>query len=200
MATTSFQSFAIVPAAGVSRRMGQPKLLLPLSGRTLIEHVLTEWLSSRVNHVVLVVRPDDQEVAAIGGRLGVDVVVPPTSPADMKASVAHALARVAERHHPADHDAWLLAPADMPRLHRDVINGLLAAHRLDQPRMLAPVASGRRGHPTLFPWRLAQAVRTLPEGTGVDWLVRTGPVEEIEVGDVGIHDDLDHPEDYARLR
>ena len=34
------QTFAVIPAAGRSQRMRQPKLLLPWNHGTLIEHVL----------------------------------------------------------------------------------------------------------------------------------------------------------------
>ncbi|MFT4555717.1 MAG: CTP:molybdopterin cytidylyltransferase MocA, partial [Planctomycetaceae bacterium] len=33
--------FAIVPAAGLSRRMGQPKLVMDLGGKAVIERLLT---------------------------------------------------------------------------------------------------------------------------------------------------------------
>jgi CTP:molybdopterin cytidylyltransferase MocA len=36
----TMQTFAIIPAAGRSVRMGQPKLLLPWGQTTLLEHVL----------------------------------------------------------------------------------------------------------------------------------------------------------------
>ena len=45
---------AIIPAAGLSRRMGEPKLLKLFDGEPLIDHVLKAWLASRVNRVVIV--------------------------------------------------------------------------------------------------------------------------------------------------
>ena len=33
-------TFALIPAAGRSRRMGRPKLALPLAGRSVLEHVV----------------------------------------------------------------------------------------------------------------------------------------------------------------
>ena len=57
--------FGVIPAAGRSVRMGEPKLLLPWRDGTLIEHVLAQWLASRVACVTVVVHPDDQELAAV---------------------------------------------------------------------------------------------------------------------------------------
>jgi len=54
------RAFAIVPAAGLSRRMGAPKLLLPWGSATVIEAVVARWRASPVERIVVVVRRDDQ--------------------------------------------------------------------------------------------------------------------------------------------
>lgn len=64
MATTEnaarpVRAFAIVPAAGQSRRMGRPKLMLPCPEGTLIERVLAAWCGSSVERIVVVARRDD---------------------------------------------------------------------------------------------------------------------------------------------
>lgn len=200
MSMKPLHTFALIPAAGVSRRMGTHKLLLPLESETVIERVLAAWLASRVDHVVLVVRPDDREVREIGERLGADVVVPPAAPAEMKDSVALALSHAAAKYQPPDTDAWLLAPADMPRLEARVIDILLAAYQPGQLATLVPVSGGRRGHPILLPWGRAGEVHALPPGRGIDSIVQAGEILEVEVEGTGIHEDLDTPEDYRRLR
>src|SRR5215468_6125150 len=45
---------AIILAAGSSQRMGRPKQLLPLGGKTLLEHVLSVVRSSNVDEIILV--------------------------------------------------------------------------------------------------------------------------------------------------
>jgi molybdenum cofactor cytidylyltransferase len=194
-----FKSFAILPAAGVSRRMGQHKLLLPWRGKSIIEHVLTSWQASRVDHVALVVRPGDERLAAIGHRLGVDIVVPPTDPAEMKESVRLGLAFVVEHYHPRPEDAWLVAPADLPRLTSQVIDRLVAAYRPGSWAAFVAVASGRRGHPLLLPFCRAAEVEVLPPGCGIKSIISAGDVVEVDVQVAAIHEDLDTPEDYRRL-
>ena len=51
---------AIIPAAGLSRRMGEPKLLKQFEGTPLINHVLDAWLASGVQRIVVVVREDNK--------------------------------------------------------------------------------------------------------------------------------------------
>ena len=89
------QSFAIIPAAGRSQRMGQPKLLLPWGERTIIEHVLGVWRASRVTQVVLIVHPQDARLAELGRGCGAVVVQPADAPREMKVSVQIGLAHVA---------------------------------------------------------------------------------------------------------
>lgn len=191
-------AFAVVPAAGVSARMGSPKLLLPWGDSTVIETVLDAWRAGGIARIVVVVRPDDDELAARCEGAGASVVRPAVAPPDMKTSVSHALAAARRLYRPSDDDAWLLAPADMPLLSPAVIASLLAAHRPTSPQVLIPVVDGRRGHPILIPWRWASEVDELGENEGVNVLVARRPVREIPTQDVGIRVDLDTPEDYRR--
>jgi CTP:molybdopterin cytidylyltransferase MocA len=56
--------FAVVPAAGHSRRMGQPKLLLPLRTSSVIARMIELLLRPEIAATVVVVRPDDEPLRA----------------------------------------------------------------------------------------------------------------------------------------
>lgn len=189
-------SFAIVPAAGRSARMGQPKLLLPWGEATIIESVLSRWRESRVNHVLVVVRPDDEELAETCRRAGVEVVVPPFAPEQMKTSVQLALAYIERHFQPCDSDAWLLAPADMPDLPIAIVDRLVASYESDAATILVPTRNGRRGHPVLFPWPLSREVHQLGHDQGVNALLDRHAIREISCDESAIHQDLDTPDDY----
>src|SRR5262245_59657335 len=171
--------FAVVPAAGQSVRMGRAKLLLPLAGRPLIGHTIEAWRQSNVDRILIVVRPDDvaladavravSEFKVQGSRLEVEeggsrveAVTPESPPVDMKASVQAALAHVQKRYSPRAEDAFLIAPADMPRLSAAIVDRLIAEHRAESSVLiLAPSLGGKRGHPVLFSWKLADDVFAL---------------------------------------
>jgi len=215
-------SFAIIPAAGHSVRMGDPKLLLTWGSGTVIESVLAAWCASRVDRIVTVVRGDDAQLADICRRAGADVAVPETPPPEMKDSVASGLRHIQERYAPGADDAWLLAPADMPDLSSLVIDRLLAEHaeweraaKSEMGRRSAKPASegrdsarvapilvasfqGKRGHPVLFPWALAREVPLLAPHEGVNALLERHVVREVACGDASILDDLDTPAQYRR--
>lgn len=192
--------FAVVPAAGRSRRMGRPKLLLPLGGKTVLARLL-ETLRPRVEAVLAVVRADDARLADEARARGAVVVQPAVDPPDMRQSVEHGLRAIAERFRPADADGWLLIPADHPVLDATVIDAVAARWRTDPQEIVVPTHAGRRGHPTLFSWRLAGEVFRLPPDAGLNHLVRSRPNDVAEVGveSPGALLDLDTPADYEAL-
>ncbi len=191
--------FAIVPAAGRSVRMGQPKLLLPCGRQTVIERVLSAWRASLVNATIVVVHPEDESLAELCRSAGAEVVVADPPPPDMKASVSRGLQYIAATFQPTDCDAWLVAPADMPRLSAAVINRLLAQFRPLEPAVLVASHQERRGHPVLLPWSAAAAVGRLRHDEGMNALLDHFAWRQVECDDDSIFADLDTPHDYKSL-
>ena len=73
------RTFAIVPAAGHSRRMGQAKLLLPWAVGTVIDSVLQAWTTSSVDRTYIVVRAADQvDIITQSIKLSFDLGSPST--------------------------------------------------------------------------------------------------------------------------
>ena len=194
-------SYGILPAAGHSLRMGQPKLLLPWGTSTLVEHVLHVWQSSQVDVVVVVARADDGQLLDVLSRYDVHTVCPPSAPAEMKHSVQYGLQYLRDQFAPADEDRWLLSPADTPMITPSHINLVLDAARSDRrSQIVIPVCDGRRGHPVAFPWPMARLVLALRDDEGVNAVVRRHAVWECRVADAGILQDVDCPDEYLRLR
>ncbi len=178
--------------------MGRPKLLLPWGQSTVIETVIAAWRAGGVQRVIAVVRADDPELASRCRAAGANVVQPERPPPEMKDSVRLALHAARDAYAPSDDDAWLLAPADMPRLSSQLVARLLAEHDPAHPHILIPVVKGRRGHPILVPWRWARLVDDLAADEGINALVGRQPVRQIPTEDPSIREDLDTPEDYRR--
>jgi molybdenum cofactor cytidylyltransferase len=197
--------FALVPAAGHSLRMGRPKLLLPLAGQPMILHTLRAWQRGGVDGVVVVIRPDDERLADIVRQAGAEVTIPAIPPPDMKASLQAALRHIEKQHVPTAGDAFLVAPADMPRLSPAIIARLIHHHVSNASAcILVPTLSGRHGHPVLFPWPLAAEVHALKAEEGLNSLVaRRQPVlvpcEDLIAPDEHPFADIDTPDEYQQM-
>jgi molybdenum cofactor cytidylyltransferase len=193
--------FAVIPAAGHSRRMGRDKLLLPVEGQTVIARILDVLQSPHIAQRIVVIRPGDEALrSAVEAANGI-ALVPPKPPAEMRQSVEFALRWLEENSRPGSDDGWLLAPADHPLLDSHVLTQLVTHWETRRNSILIPTCGGRRGHPVIFPWILAREVGTLPPDVGLNQLVRrhAGSVVELEIGVPAILTDLDTPEDYAQL-
>lgn len=202
------RSFAIVPAAGKSARMGQPKLLMPLGGgQPLIAYPLAAWHRGGVDRIVVVMRADDMALQAAVRSLAapsVELVLPDVPPPDMKASIQAALRHIERQHAPTTADCFLVAPADLPQLSSAVISALIAQRLRHEGSILAPTLAGRRGHPVLFPWHFAAKVHALAADEGLNVVVdRHDPVEidcdRLVPENERPFADLDTPEEYQRL-
>jgi molybdenum cofactor cytidylyltransferase len=193
---------AVVPAAGHSRRMGRPKLALPLGTATVLGRVVAALRQGGADAVLVVVGPHVPELAPLARTAGAEVCLLPAATPDMRATVEAGLAWIEERFRPGPEDAWLLAPADHPTLDADVVRALLAARAADPAAsVFVPTWQGKRGHPTLIAWRHVAGIRTHPPGEGLNAYLRLQRDQTREVpANAGILCDLDTPADYERLR
>jgi molybdenum cofactor cytidylyltransferase len=199
--------FALIPAAGRSRRMGSPKLLLDVNGRTVISRVLTALGAAGLLNRLVVLHPQDEllkaEVETYGGR----ALVPPAPPPEMRDSIQFGFKSVADEILASGTAAdpqqpWLLVPADHPVIEPQTVTILLDAAAKNPGRIVVPTHGGRRGHPTVFAWKHALQIDQIPAGLGFNWIVEQSPAEiiEIEFARSDVLVDLDTPEDYERLR
>lgn len=191
---------AIVPAAGHSRRMGEAKLALSVAGRSVLAHVVAALRDGGAAPVLVVLGP---HVAFLADEAsGAEVLFLPEATPDMRATVEAGLAWLEQRHAPGPADAWLLAPADHPALDAAVIRALIEARQRQPERSIfIPTWQGRRGHPALIGWEHVAGLRGHAVGEGLNRYLRSRAAEvaEVEAGSAAVVEDLDTPEDYARL-
>jgi molybdenum cofactor cytidylyltransferase len=178
--------------------MGQPKLLLEVDGRPIIDWVLAAWGRSNVDHTLIVVRADDAPLLEHCRKFNVHVAAVPAPTESMRGTLEFGLRIIERQFAPAPTDAWLVAPADMPGLPAAAINHLLATYAAAAPRILVPQIGQKCGHPVLLPWSEVPRFRSLAEDCGLDSLVRQSLFQCIRFDDQGLMDDVDTPDDMRR--
>lgn len=193
--------FAVVPAAGLSRRMGQPKLVMDLLGKPVVQRLLEALDQRELVATAIVMRRSDKDLQKAVSPLKALAVLPDVDPPDMRTSVEHGLSALEEQFQPEPRDGWLLIPADHPILDVETLRQLVSAWDQTGADVLVPWHDGRPGHPTFFRWSLTARVPLIPRGRGINWLL-TVPgvdVETVEVDSDSVLLDLDTPEDFAGL-
>ena len=155
-----------------------------------------------VDRVVVVAPPPEVEgaesVAALAAEEGAEVVVAEVPTPDMRSSVELGLAHLRPSASPAD--SILICPADSPGLSAGLVALIVSRHLGAPDRIHVPSLDGRRGHPLVLPWRLAERIFELPADVGVNSLIsgHADQVVLIPVADPGALADLDTPSDYER--
>jgi molybdenum cofactor cytidylyltransferase len=200
--------WAVILAAGQSRRMGVQKLLLPFGGsrqsrstevgspgRTAIGHIVGEVLRSPVDQTLVVVGRDAARVASALAGLGVTFATNPDPDGDMLSSV-----RCGLRALPADCRGVLVALGDQPSITSDLVGRMLDAFGTGDRGIVVPVYGGRRGHPILFSASYGPEILTGFDSVGLRGLLGAhGPdVLELPVTSPCVLSDMDYPEDYRR--
>jgi molybdenum cofactor cytidylyltransferase len=196
-------TFAVIPAAGKSERMGRPKLALPLGERTVLERVIDSLRAAGVEHVVVVIGPHVPQLAPLAQSAGAHVLQLAEETPDMRATAEAGLRWLEGRFRPRPDDTWLLVPADHPTLDPHVIRRLMQERAAAPERsVIVPTHAGRRGHPTLIDWKHVAGMRALPSGSGLNAYLRQQAAETLElpVDSPNILCDLDTPADYEGLR
>ena len=134
--------WAIVLAAGESKRMGSPKMLLPYQGMTIIEKVLENVMASDVEKVVAVLGSHMEEVLKVIERFQVQHCFNSNFKNGMLSSVKCGFEFL-----PGDFRAAMVFLGDQPMVETSVINKMIKAYNESGKGILVPVFENKRGHP-----------------------------------------------------
>ena len=185
---------ALILAAGEGRRMGRPKALLPLEGRTFLEVLLERFLLAGAAPVLVVLGSAASEIRS-RARLGSARVIVNPEPSRGQLSSIHCGLDVLV---PGEVDALFIAPVDTPRVRVETL--VRMRESLPGRPLVVPACRGRRGHPALFSASLFPALRAAPLDRGARAIVHaTRDRLEMETDDSAVLEDFDRPEDLEAL-
>jgi molybdenum cofactor cytidylyltransferase len=187
---------AIVLAAGMSRRMGTPKQLLRLGGKSLLEHTLSSVRGSGVDEIVLVLGASADEVRRQLATDGLRVVVNPDFQQGMGTSLRTGLAAVS-----ASMRGALIVLADQPFVRSSTLDQMIAYREKHTPQILIPLYRGFRGNPVLLDRSVFPELMNLTGDIGCRAIFgsHTESIHKLAVDDPGILLDIDSAEDWERL-
>ena len=188
-------SWAIILAAGSSRRMGSQKLLLPYGQSTIIEAVIDQVLDSKVDQVMVVLGADFEKIRNTIGQKPVRFCHNKAHEEGMLSSVICGI-----RSLPEDAATALIFLGDQPRIPSLVTNQVIDAYNEELFGIVIPVYQHRRGHPLLVDMKYRKEIENLDLEQGLRSLRHHFPddVLEVEVNEPGILVDIDTRDDYKK--
>lgn len=195
---------AIVPAAGGSRRMGSPKLLLPCTGTTVLGATVAALRDAGVARCLIVTAPGDTALRSWASAHGLGVAVNPVPERGMLSSVwagMEALGGAVALDQPGA--ILLVTPGDLPLLRASTVIRVIAALRAgDGVQVAQPRYQGRNGHPLAIAGTLVRDILELDPAIGLRQLRERHAAQAatVDVDDPGCVEDVDTPDDYAALQ
>ena len=188
---------ALILAAGVSKRMGQPKMKLPWGEITVLGQVMVTIKDAGTNDVLVVTGGDREGVEAIVGDSAETVYNPDYAKREMLSSVQVGITAIK-----SGVDAVLIALGDQPQVQERSVRMVVEAYRESGASIIVPSFQMRRGHPWLVTrknWDEIMRMRS-PESLR-DFLNRhKNDIHYVEMEHDSILQDLDTPEDYLKSK
>jgi len=187
---------AVILAAGQSRRMGRPKQLVRVAGKTLLEHTIANVGATGVHEIALVLGAGADEIRNQLMLKGVKVVVNPEFQQGMGTSIGAGLRALSPTA-----TAALIVLADQPFVQPATLDQLIACYAKEKPQIVIPVFKGFRGNPVLLDRSVFPEVMGLTGDVGCRAIFgeHTQGIHKLAVDDVGVLLDADTTEDVEEL-
>jgi molybdenum cofactor cytidylyltransferase len=189
--------WAIVLAAGESRRMGQPKLLLPFGRTTIIESVVHKLMESSLDGILVVLGHRWQGILDKLKNYAVETTVNPEYKNGMLSSVQWGFRKL-----PRDAQAALVVLGDQPGISARTVDLVIRAFRLGNKGIVLPTYKDSGGHPLLVDMKYRRIIQSLDPAVGLRSLLSRHPEDILRVAlkARSALQDIDNPEDYRKAR
>ena len=190
----------MVLAAGMSLRMkpagAEPKQVLRLAGKPLLQHTLDNLRQSLVDEIVLVLGFAADAVLRQIAANGVRVVMNPEYAQGMGTSLRAGLKELS-----ASTQSAFVVLADQPFVRPETLNRMIASQRKSAAEITLPLYRGFRGNPVLLHRAVFPELMALSGDVGCRAIFgsHTQGIHKIDVDDPGILLDVDSLEDFERL-
>lgn len=187
----------VILAAGGSRRLGRPKQLVEIDGRSLIRRAAEAALAVGSGSVQIVVGAEVLRVRAALEGLPVAWIVNDAWQEGIASSIRAAVDAIERRQRPVETMTLMLC--DQPGVTTDVLRRLLDAWRGTRSAVIASRYPEGPGVPALLHAELFPALKTLQGDIGARQLIRELDRDIVTIP-LDLPDDVDTAEDLRRLR
>ena len=212
------ETAVIVLAAGMASRMGAAKALLSLPSLaggghcSALRGLVKQYRAAGVQHVVIVSGYHADVVEGEASALGLKTVRNPDPQQGMFSLVQAGVAALTQS---GFGGYFFVQPVDVPLVRPLTIRAMHKAAEHDEVDraaalavmgkaeplpVLIPAFEGQEGHPPLVPMHVAPRIMAHSGHNGLRGALEGAPLRLVPVPDAMILEDMDTPDDYARLR
>lgn len=187
---------AVILGAGLSRRMGSEKLLLPIGRKRILEKTIDGVAESFEGVIVIVTR--NAILGSIETGKGLIYLVNDQPELGQSTSLKIAVAYLA-RHYP-ECQGILVFLGDQPLVSRKLVGKIEQAITKNPTSIIMPEYKGQKGHPVAFGKCWFNELLTVSGDAGGRGIIKEHTEALIKIqGDRTCVMDADTPEDYRRL-
>lgn len=188
---------AMILAAGASSRMGYPKALLKIGGKTFLRHIADTLLSAEIHNVVIVLGAKAELIEQQLDWFGGIVVTNSQWESGQLSSILRGLDVVEQK----NLDAVFICPVDRPLITKHLMTAMMKIFSTKKKHIVVPTFGKRRGHPLLVGSAFFDELRNVSPLIGARQLLWNHPEEILEYAtdSEGILRNVDTFEDYKKL-
>lgn len=189
---------AIILAAGESKRMGRPKMLLPWGEETVLSHVISVFRKSGLEDILVVTGGARDEVERLVSKSNVRIVHNSDfASGEMLSSIQCGLRELTRQTR-----GVLIGLGDQPQVQAGSVRRVCGAFEETKSRIVVPSFQMRRGHPWLVARPLWEELLTMKSPQSPRDFLNTHreEIQYVNVDNPSILADLDTPEDYLKFK
>jgi molybdenum cofactor cytidylyltransferase len=187
---------AVILAAGSSRRMGKPKLLLPWGNQTILEHLIQTWHELKAAQIAIVHSDQPYLLEAFKKISLPHNLIPNTqSELGMFESI-----RCAARWDSWNHVThWIISLGDQPHISKETLSQLIDFSKENPEHIVQPEYRDNPRHPVVLPQTFFGELKSSSCKTLKEFLIgHSSSIRLCPIGDAGLELDIDDPSDYEK--
>jgi len=186
---------AIILAAGESRRMGEPKMLMSWKKSTVLQTVITTLQAAGVSDILIITGGNKEKVEALIGKSAQTIFNEGYQQGGMLSSVQLGLSVKK-----LEAEAALICLGDQPQVEERTVRLVCESFREHPTKISVPSYQMRRGHPWLAPISYWDEILAMKAPlTPRDFLANNSHnIQYVEVETESILADLDTPDEYSK--
>ncbi len=188
---------AIILAAGESKRMGEPKMLMPWGKSTVLQTVISTFQTAGMNDILVVTGGARLQVESLIGKTVQTIFNDSYDKGEMLSSIQVGLsAKMREA------SAALICLGDQPQINERIVRSICDTFLKNKSMIVAPSYQMQRGHPWLVARPLWDELLEMKSPrTPRDFLKKHArKIHYVVVDTPSVLEDLDTPEDYLKRK